>query len=194
MPPGDVDPRALLLVVTKPHVSLSAAEIDALATSLRIERWPAGGVIFRAGETCRELVLVASGLVRAYELEAKGRDVNLRFLAAPNLATALTSLITGEPAREWVEAVTPVVGLRARVADLERAPKGDRLLRVLAEQHYVSMERRLRMLQITSAADRYRFYREQLDPAIVAGMPDYHVASYLGVTPETLSRAKRRRS
>ncbi|MCU0677789.1 MAG: Crp/Fnr family transcriptional regulator [Myxococcota bacterium] len=194
MPVDEVDPRPLLVAVTAAFVTLASDELDTLANSLKPVRRVAGDILFRAGERCSEVVLIASGLVRVYEIDAKGRDRNLRFLAAPNLATALTSHITREPSREWIEAVTPVVGWRARFSDLERAPRGERWMRVLAEQHYLSMERRMRMLQIPSAAERYRFYREHLDPAIVAGMPDFHVASYLGVTPETLSRARRRRS
>jgi CRP-like cAMP-binding protein len=66
-------------------------------------------------------------------------------------------------------------------------------MRILAEQHYLSMEQRLRMLQHRHVRERYAFYRAQMDESIVNAMPDFHVASYLGVAPETLSRAKRAR-
>ncbi|MBO6939914.1 MAG: Crp/Fnr family transcriptional regulator [Deltaproteobacteria bacterium] len=188
------DARALVIAVTDGQVDLADAELDAIVGSLKPCRYDPSDVIFRRDERCRELVIIASGLVRAYDVDDRGRDVNHRFLAAPNLATALTSLITGEPSEEWIDAVTPVVGFRGSVEVLEQIPRGDRILRIVAEQHYLSMERRMRMLQLRFAAERYRFYREHLDPAIVAGMPDFHVASYLGVSAETLSRARRRRS
>ncbi len=194
MQPNAADARALVTTVTEGQVVLSESELDAIVGALKPCRYDAGEVLFRRDERCRELVIIAAGLVRAYDVDARGRDVNHRFLAAPNLATALTSLITGEPAEEWIDAVTPVVGFRGSVEVLERIPRGDRILRIVAEQHYLSMERRMRMLQLRFAAERYRFYREHLDPVIVAGMPDFHVASYLGVSPETLSRARRRRS
>lgn len=189
---SNADARTLLAAITEGHVALSPVELDAIAEALRPCRFDAGGTLFRRNEPCRDVVLFASGLVRAYDIDPSGRDVNHRFLAGPNLATALTSLITGEPSEEWIEAVTPVVGVRGSLDALERTARGDRILRILAEQHYLSMERRMRMLQLRFTAERYRFYREHLDPAIVAAMPDFHVASYLGVSPETLSRARRR--
>ena len=68
--------------------------------------------------------------------------------------------------------------------------RNEALRRILAEGHYLSMERRLRMLQGKSAPERYAYFLEHMEPEIVRGMPGYHVASYLGVTPESLSRVR----
>jgi len=123
--------------------------------------------------------------------------VNLRFLCAPTVVVALSSFIRGTPAEETVEAVTEVEGFRSRLADFEDEHPGvlaERMRRVLAEQHYLSMERRLRMLQWKSAAERYEYFVQHMEPDIVQGMPGYHVASYLGVAPESLSRVRAARS
>jgi CRP-like cAMP-binding protein len=190
-----VNAAPLLAQILAPYVELSAGEISALAAPFSAVRYGRGEALFRAGDECHELVLLHTGLIRAYYLDAEAREVNLRFLAAPNVVTSMASLITGEPAREWVAAVTDTAGFRAPVLTVSSgSPHSDRLMRVLAEQHYLSMERRLRMLQHRHVRDRYAFYRAEMEPAIVDAMPDFHVASYLGVAPETLSRGKQTRA
>lgn len=154
--------------------------------------YAAGESVFRENEPCREILILTSGLVRAFYVH-DDRDVNLRFLCAPSIATAMASLISGEPAGETVACVTDVTGFRSRWLDFEQEEPGiavERMRRILAEAHYLSMERRLRMLQGKSAPERYAYFLEHMEPEIVRGMPGYHVASYLGVTPESLSRVR----
>ena len=60
----------------------------------------------------------------------------------------------------------------------------------MAARHYVSMEQRLRMIQHQRAIDRYRKFLAWMPAPIVQDMPNFHIASYLGITPEVLSRVK----
>lgn len=174
------------------HLPMSEAELALLAPYRRPVRYAAGETIFAAGSVCRDVVVLSAGLVRTYYLH-EAREVNLRFLTAPSVALALASLIREAPSDETVEAVTEVEGYRSRLLDFHADHPGalaERMRRVLAEQHYLSMERRLRMLQWKSAAERYEYFVQHMEPAIVQGMPGYHVASYLGVAPESLSRVR----
>ncbi|MEZ4446068.1 MAG: Crp/Fnr family transcriptional regulator [Polyangiaceae bacterium] len=178
----------------EPNMSLTDEDLQRWAPYTRRVSYPAGAVLFREGEVCREVVVIASGLVRAFYLH-EAREVNLRLLCTPGVAVALSSLITNAPAAETVAAVTEVAGYRLRLRDFEHDHPGttEAARRILAEQHYLSMERRLKMLQWKSAAERYAFYLEHMEAPIIAEMPGYHVASYLGVTPESLSRVRARR-
>lgn len=175
-----------------PHLLLSPEQQALLAPYRRPVRFAAGEPIFPEGRVCREVVLLSSGLVRAYYLH-EAREVNLRLLCAPSVVVALSSFIRATPAEETVEAVTEVEGFCSRLADFQEDHPGtlaEHMRRVLAEQHYLSMERRLRMLQWKSAAERYEFFVQHMEPDIVQRMPGYHVASYLGVAPESLSRVR----
>lgn len=176
-------------------IDVSEADGAALWPYLHQVRYPRGQTIFPAGRVCRELVMLTSGLVRVFYVH-DAREVNLRLLCAPGAATAFSSLITKTPSPETVAAMTDVTGLRARFRDFVEQQPGvlaERLGRALAEQHYLAMERRLHTLQHKSADERYEHFLAHMEPEIAEHTPGYHVASYLGVTPESLSRVRAQR-
>ena len=173
----------------------SQAQVDVIVRHLRPVRFDAASPIYEVGRACTDMVLMSTGLVRAYYVHAD-REINLRLLCAPSVAVSMRSLITREPADECVEAITEVHGFRADLRGLEGEASDLAAFvgRVMAEQHYLSLDRRLRMLQHKSVAERHAYFREHMEPDIVALTPGYHVASYLGVAPETLSRVRGGRS
>jgi CRP-like cAMP-binding protein len=176
------------------HLSLSRAEGETIAPYLRMIRAPAGATLFASGTECRDLVLLGSGLVRVFYVHG-ARDVNLRLLAAPSTVIALSSFIQRQPSEETVQALTDIEGVTFRIRDFTDAHPGEtseRIRRVLAEQHYLSMERRLRTLQWKSARERYAYFVAHMEKPIVEGVSGVHIASYLGVRPESLSRVRRR--
>ncbi len=173
----------------------SPRDLRQMAPYLRPVRYDAGQVIFPEGEARRDVVVMMEGLVRVFYLH-EAREVNLRLLCAPAAVVAMSSFITKTPSQETIEAVSPVIGTLARIGDYEDAHPGllaERLRRVLAEQHYLAMERRLRTLQWKTARERYEYFLQRMEKPIVESMPGYHIASYLGVTPESLSRVRARR-
>lgn len=185
------DPDSLIRRVAGEHLRLSASEVRTIASAMNPIRRAPGELLFDPADASSAFVLFDRGLVRTYGVDADGRERNLRFLAGPNLAAALSSVIRGTATEEWVAAVTVVEGYRGDFNALQSHPRFGALMRALAEQHFLSLERRVRTLQQPFAKKRYLVFLEEMDPAIVDAMPEHHVASYLGVTPETLSRAKR---
>jgi CRP-like cAMP-binding protein len=179
--------------VIRAHISLPDDALRAITPYLRPYRAASGATLFRAGDLCRHVLLMSRGLVRVFYLH-EDREVNLRLLCAPSAVVAFASFVRGTPSDETVEALDDVEGVMVRLTDFCDAHPGEtaeRLRRVLAEQHYLAMERRLRNLQWRSARERWRFFTAHMEPDIVARVPGFHVASYLGVRPESLSRVRR---
>lgn len=173
-------------------VAVDEARMATLLPYLRACRYERGEHLFSFGDPVDELVLLRSGLVRSYYLH-DDREVNLRLLSAPAAAMPYNSYLTRTPADESLQAMTAVEGYRVRFrAYCHQHPDllAEAMRRELAERHFLALQRRLRMLQSRTAAQRYAFFLAHMEPEIIQGTPAYQVASYLGITPESLSRVK----
>ena len=74
-----------------------------------------------------------------------------------------------------------------------KAPKFDRIFRVLIENNYVSLQKRLLQTISSTAEDRYQYFIDTY-PHLVNRLPQTQIASFLGITPEFLSRLRNKRS
>jgi hypothetical protein len=74
----------------------------------------------------------------------------------------------------------------------ETVPEWDRLARKITEQHYIEKEKRTNMLASMTAKEKYTELLKNGNPDIIKKIPLKNIASYLGVTPETLSRVRRK--
>lgn len=194
--PRPREPMDVIARWAERYLHLSANDVGSVRPYLSPTKTAEGEILHREGEVCRDLLLLTSGLVRVYYVH-EHREVNLRLMSAPAAVIALASFIDQVPARETIQALSDGAGIRFRLRDWADAHPGataERLMRVLAERHYLSMERRLRTLQWKSARERYAYFVEHMEREIVEQVPGIHVASYLGVRPESLSRVRRQRA
>ncbi len=153
------------------------------------------GYLLRAGEASEWLAFVNAGLVRFFYTTSDGREFNKSFSRENDFAGAYSAWLTGEPARFSIQALEPCRLLRARLDDIaalfDQHPCWQKLGRLLVEQLYVKKEQREAEFLLDDATSRYRRFGEQY-PGLEARLPQYHVASYLGITPVALSRIRGR--
>jgi CRP-like cAMP-binding protein len=146
------------------------------------------------GADTHELLFVASGLVRFYYLADDGLESNKAFIVENQFAGSLAAFTLDLPLLYGVQALEPSTLLLARYADwtalYDQHPAFDRLGRKLAEWLLIGKEIRTRSLLQQSAAERYQEFVRHY-PHLVERVPQYHIASYLGVTEVSLSRLKR---
>jgi len=164
-----------------------------LAACFRPVECVRGGHLVLPAAPLPHLYFVVRGLLRLYYLDADGRMWNKSFIAEGGIAGSFSSYLLGLPAPFGIEALEPTTVLAARWADIERLfdrhPVFERLGRRFAEWLLVRKELRERALLELDATERYQqFLRDE--PDVAGRVPNYHAASYLGVTEVTLSRIR----
>jgi CRP-like cAMP-binding protein len=138
---------------------------------------------------------VAKGCLRSYTVHENGSEHIFQFAIEGWWMGDMYSFLTGEPATMNIEALEDseliVMDLASRERIFEEVPKFERFMRILLEKNYIANQRRVNAMLGQTAEERYRAYIDKY-PQIVQRVPQHMIASYLGITPETLSRVRKR--
>lgn len=170
---------------------------DALTATLlqlfSVEQLEKGYHFAKAGEYSQYMGFVVDGILRAYHQAPNGDTYNKHFFTEENFVGAYSSLVSGQKNLIDIECLTSVTLLKCRYTDFtalyDEHPKVERMARIIAEQYFVNKETREIRLVTLDASERYKLFREQ-HPQIEQQIPQYHIASYLGITPTQLSRIR----
>lgn len=164
-----------------------------LVSRFRVRTLSKGDHLLRAGDVCRELIYVQSGCLRMYSV-TEIRELSLWFALPDSLATELTSFITQQPSDFFVEALEDCALLVLPKAELDALcqthPGLHALLRQLWEEIMVHVIYRFTSLQHDTAEQRYLALLK--NPEYLQTIPQKYLASFIGVTPSSLSRIRRK--
>lgn len=143
----------------------------------------------------RYIGFLQTGIVRAFYRTSDGKEYNKHFFQPPTLIGGYSSLITGAPNQINQQALTNCVVWVAEYSKLtalyDTCPDLATAARKLAERHFVEKENREIELVLLDAEQRYMLMKQRL-PDLELLIPQYHIASYLGVSPTQLSRIRRK--
>lgn len=153
-----------------------------------------GDTLLEEGRTARELFFICEGILKIVKLNAKGNNVTQFFLKENQFCTILNSFRTGVPAEESILAACDATLIVFTKEDLLRAyeaiPYFQNLLESIKQQTLINKIQVRNSYQGEEAAVRYqKFLLLQPDIALRVSLAD--VASYLGITPQSLSRIRR---
>jgi CRP-like cAMP-binding protein len=173
-----------------------AAQVTAFIAAARTYVVPRGGDLVALGDTMHPLYFIHSGAIRyMLILPDTGDDVTKDFSFAPTFALSFGSAVSDQPARVGIVAVTDCVvstwPFTRLTALYDVHAEWQRLGRVLAERLYLRKEDREIAFLTQSPEQRYAALAQTF-PDVIAQVPQRHLASYLGITPESLSRLKAR--
>ena len=147
------------------------------------------------GDVCEYFYFVVRGCLRLYMVDDKGVYHILQFATENYWILDLTSFHKKKPAALNIDALEDTVVLRINHADLidlyVKAPKFDRIFRVLLENHFMLQQQRMTQLFSSTAEERYQLFLETY-PHLLNRLSQVQIAAYLGVTPEFLSRIRSR--
>ena len=146
-----------------------------------------------AGEYSTKFIFITKGVMRAFFRNSNGDEYNKTFFTAPGFVGALSSLVTKQPNLINIQCLTNCTVLLADYEQVTKLyddfPKIERLSRILAEHYFVSKETREIELAMLDASERYTIF-QKMHPDLEHLIPQYHIASYLGITPTQLSRIR----
>lgn len=156
-----------------------------------------GDYFIREDQKCKEAAFVISGSLRSFFISAKEEEITYCITFPNTLMTAYSSFISGQGTTENIQAITPVELLiiqKSAINDLElKNPKWVKFLKVIAEQQYIELEKRIFQLQKNNASRRYASL-VRYQPEYIQSIPLQYLASYLGITQRHLSRIRRENS
>ncbi|GAB3330026.1 Crp/Fnr family transcriptional regulator [Larkinella ripae] len=154
-----------------------------------------GDYFIAEGQFATQFAYVQSGVIRGFYRDQQGTEYNKHFFVAPSIAGGYTSLITGRPNQIIQQALTDCELLQANyqtfTALYDTHPDLERVGRRFAERYFVEKERKEIEIVLLDAESRYRLFQESY-PGLEQLIPQYHIASYLGITPTQLSRIRKK--
>jgi CRP-like cAMP-binding protein len=155
-----------------------------------------GKALVELGDVTHQLYFVHSGTIRyMLVLPNSGDDVTKDFSSGPTFAVSYGSAVSKQPARVGIVTVTDCIlsvwPFEQLTALYARDPEWQKLGRLLAERLYVRKEDREIAFLTQTAEQRFVAFGQEF-PGVASLLPQRHIASYLGITPESLSRLKAR--
>ena len=182
-----------LIQKIKSSIQLSAEAEAYLLSISKKKTFSKGTILIRQGQEVYKNYFVTDGCLRSYCIDKNGKEHTLQFAIKNWWISDYIAIHNNELANLTVECLkeSEVIEFNAKKLNgiLTLFPEYEPFQRNLLERHIVSLHKRiLNQLQLT-AAERYGLFLEQY-PDIEQYTRNYHIASYLGITQESLSRIR----
>jgi len=185
----------LILTNISKHIDLNADEKKFFVSLLEPGSLKRRTIYLEQGTVCKDSAFVIDGALKSYTVDGNGKEHILSFATRDWWISDLYSLISGKPAILNIETIadTEVLMLsrKNQQALYKKVPKFERFFRILVENALVASQQRLIDNMSSTAEERYlRFIKKY--PSIPYCVPQHSIASYLGITPEFLSKIRSR--
>ncbi|UOQ54773.1 Crp/Fnr family transcriptional regulator [Hymenobacter cellulosivorans] len=175
------------------YVTLTEAEATLLCSYLRVQTLSRKQHLLREGQVCGANYFVLRGCLRTYLVSEKGTEQTILFGIENWWLTDYASLDTGQPSQFHIQAVeaTEVVVFGQDVQEevFRQLPQLERYFRLVLQRAAAAALFRIKFLYSMSGEERYRHFSHAW-PGFVQRVPQYMLASFLGFTPEFLSKIR----
>lgn len=175
------------------HVSLSDEEWEICKNNFRPKRMLKRQFLLQEGDVCRELAFVEKGALYSYSVDSKGIQHVIRFAFEGWWMANLQSFFTKKPTRLNIEVLEDsellVLDRKNHEKLLDEISAYERYHRIIVQNAYVALQQRVENALGLTAEEKYSRLIKQ-NPEFMNRVPLNLVASYLGMSPETLSRVR----
>ncbi|OKP82921.1 Crp/Fnr family transcriptional regulator [Paenibacillus sp. P32E] len=185
----DIDYSAIRDLPQAAH--LSDEDWNLFVERTRTKRIPKGVTLIQAGQLVKHAYFCTMGLFRLYYTLQDGREYNVAFTVENDFATSYGAMVMGTPSFFTIEAMedSAVIEISFDVLKelMDKSRAWERFVYKSVERLYIRKEERERELLYLTAKERYDVFLVKY-PGLGHRIPQYHIASYLGITPVSLSR------
>lgn len=189
--------HSLLVENITGSIPLSDAEIDFFTSRLIHRKIRRRQYLLQAGDICRHYTFVRKGCLRLYNVDMNGVEHILQFAPEDFWVADIGSFHQETPTLLYIEALEPSEVLQITKSDLMETflnyPSFDRVFRIMMENAFIGLQKRVLQNISSTAEERYLTFVENF-PQLVNRIPQTQIAAYIGITPEFLSKIRRKLS
>jgi len=175
-------------------INLTAEELEKIKPFFIPKKIRKRQYLLQEGDVCKYTAFVEKGALRSYSLTEKGNEHIVQFALEGWWIGDQYSILTGEPSTYNIDALEDsellLMTHTASEAMMEKVPRMEKYFRILLQNNMIAMQRRLVASLSLTAEEKYTKMLNAY-PNIIQRVPQHMIASYLGITPETLSRIRK---
>jgi CRP-like cAMP-binding protein len=186
-----------LLTHIKRYVVLTPQEEQLLCDNIELQKLRKKEFLLEPGKICKGNYFILTGLVRQYMITNKLTEQIVQFGLESWWIADQESLLTGKPSYYYLQAIEPseilFLNESKRVSLCEAIPHLESYLRIMMQKSFVATQRRVNFMLHLTDEERYNFFARSY-PDFMQRVPQYMLASYLGFTPQFLSRIRAKKN
>lgn len=175
------------------YISISENEWQIIRSKLYMEKAQKGEILLSINQVCRNAYFIVEGAMRTFYIQENGNEATRLILFENETMAALSSFINQQPSEEALQALENCRLLRMSRQDfyelLQLIPKWETYFRMRLEAAQILNTWRMESFLSMDAKNRYMCLLQN-KPEMVQRLPNHIIASYLGITQESLSRIK----
>jgi CRP-like cAMP-binding protein len=175
------------------YVTLTVEEVAIVESLFSSKKFRKRQYILQEGEVARYETFIVKGITRTYEVDDKGQEHIVQFGLEDWWVGDLYSFLTESPSSYNIDCLEDTQVLQITKANLEvlyqKVPKMERHFRILIQNAFIASTNRVAGTLVKTALERYREFIDKY-PQIEQRVPNHQIASYLGITPQSLSRIR----
>jgi CRP-like cAMP-binding protein len=176
-------------------VPFSDEELEVIKKHLTPKKLRKKQYLLQEGDVCKFIAFVEKGALRSYTIDDKGVERIIQFAIEGWTISDLYSFLTQEPANYNIDAIEDselvLISKSAHEDLLTSLPKYESYNRIQLTNAYIALQIRLTSVISLPLEERYNLFTT-IYPNIVQRVPQHMIAAYMGLTPETLSRVRKK--
>jgi CRP-like cAMP-binding protein len=173
---------------------LSESEVKAIHDSMIIKRFSKDDFLIREGQVMKDTYFVLQGCVRQYKL-VDGNEITTKFFTEEQWIISTGDMNDNEPSADYLvcceDTVVSVGNEESAIRIFEHFPRFESIARAIVQDVLFDYQKMLSAF-ITQTPEQRYLNLQKTRPDILQRVSQYHIASYIGVKPESLSRIRKR--